>query len=159
MSSNPDTAVVAYTDGSALGNPGPGGYGVVLRMEDNSKELSGGYARTTNNRMELLAVIKALEALQRPCTVAVYSDSKYVIDALRQGWLANWQKNGWKTAGKKAVKNQDLWQQLLPLTAQHSCTWHWVKGHHGNPDNERCDTLAKEAASANRLPPDRGYII
>lgn len=148
---------IIHTDGSALGNPGPGGWGAVLRYKDNCKEISGGFKNTTNNRMELTAVIEALQALTRPCDVVLYSDSKYFLDAIRKGWLKNWLKNGWKTAGKKPVKNKDLWQKIIPLIEKHSIQYEWVKGHSGNPDNERCDILAKEAAQLPELPKDPGF--
>ncbi|SKA63829.1 ribonuclease HI [Desulfobaculum bizertense] len=148
---------IIHTDGSALGNPGPGGWGAVLRYKDNYKEISGGFKNTTNNRMELTAVIEALQALTRPCDVVLYSDSKYFLDAIRKGWLKNWLKNGWKTAGKKPVKNKDLWQKIIPLIEKHSIQYEWVKGHSGNPDNERCDILAKEAAQLPGLPKDPGF--
>lgn len=147
MTDTPDgQTVIIHTDGSALGNPGPGGWGAVLRFGDTKKELSGGFRETTNNRMELTAVIEALSALTRPCDVELHSDSKYFLDAIRQNWIGNWQKRGWKTAAKKPVKNQDLWQRILPLIAKHNISYNWVKGHSGNPDNERCDELAKAAA-------------
>ncbi len=149
--------VEIFTDGAARGNPdGPGGYGAVLRYVDpqgevHEKELSAGYKKTTNNRMELMAVIRALEALNRPCDIDLYSDSKYVIDAFNQHWVDNWQKNNWKTAGKKPVKNIDLWKALLKAKEPHNITFHWVKGHDGHPENERCDTLATTAADGNNL--------
>ncbi|NJB67885.1 ribonuclease HI [Desulfobaculum xiamenense] len=155
--SNDRTTVIIHTDGSALGNPGPGGWGAVLRFGDTARELSGGFRQTTNNRMELTAVIEALTALTRPCSVVLYSDSKYFLDAIRQGWLANWQKKGWMTAGKKPVKNKDLWLKIIPLLKAHTIRYEWVKGHSGNPDNERCDVLAKTAAATPGQPVDTGY--
>ncbi len=146
-----------FTDGAARGNPdGPGGYGAVIRYVDpnggvHEKELSAGYKKTTNNRMELMAVIRALEALNRPCNVDLYSDSKYVVDAFNQHWVDNWLKNNWKTAGKKPVKNIDLWKKLLEVKKPHNVTFHWVKGHDGHPENERCDTLATTAADGTNL--------
>lgn len=154
-------AVVIHTDGSCLGNPGPGGWAAILRYGDTEKELSGGYKLTTNNRMELLAVIEALGALTRSCAVDLHTDSKYVRDAIEKGWLANWQKKGWKTAAKKPVKNQDLWRRLMPLIERHRVRFHWVRGHAGDPLNERCDVLAKAAASPGPSGPaqaeDTGY--
>jgi len=146
--------VTIYTDGAARGNPeGPGGYGAVLQYTDtkgvlHEKELSKGYEKTTNNRMELMGVIAALEALNRPCEVDLYSDSQYVINAFNKGWLASWQQHGWVKSDKKPVLNQDLWQRLLAAAAPHTITWHWVKGHDGHPENERCDRLATAAADA-----------
>ena len=134
--------VIIYTDGACSGNPGPGGWGAILRYKDTEKELSGGAADTTNNRMELTAVIKALALLKEPCVVELYSDSKYVIDALSKGWVYGWQKKGWIKADKKPVLNVDLWQQLLPLLARHDVRLHWVKGHAENEKNNRCDQLA-----------------
>lgn len=147
--------VTMYTDGSCLGNPGPGGYGAVLVYGDNRKELSQGYSDTTNNRMELLAVIRGLETLTRSCDVQLWTDSKYVQQAITKGWLKNWQRNGWKTAAKKPVKNQDLWQQLMPQLERHQVDFRWVKGHSGHPENERCDELARTAASSSDLLPDQ----
>ena len=141
-----------YSDGSARGNPnGPGGYGTILQYIDGKSELherefSGGYKKTTNNRMELLGVIIGLEALNKPCEVTVYSDSKYVTDAFNQHWIENWIKKGWKTSTNKPVKNIDLWKRLLITMKQHNVTFHWIKGHAGHPENERCDILATTAA-------------
>ncbi len=143
--------VFLYTDGSCLGNPGPGGYGAVLIFGEHRKELSQGYRDTTNNRMELRAVIEGLRTLTRPCSVKLYTDSKYVQQAITKGWLANWRKNGWKTAAKKPVKNQDLWRDLMPLLEKHQIDFRWVKGHSGHPENERCDELARTAASGTDL--------
>ena len=134
--------VTIYTDGACSGNPGPGGWGAVLRYQDVAKELSGGEAETTNNRMELTAVIRALECLNQSCVVELYSDSKYVIDALSLGWAKGWQARGWKKPDKKPALNPDLWQQLLELTERHEMRYHWVKGHADNPYNNRCDQLA-----------------
>ncbi len=147
--------VTMYTDGSCLGNPGPGGYGTVLLYGENRKELSQGYSDTTNNRMELLAVITGLETLTRSCDVELWTDSKYVQQAITKGWLKNWQRNGWKTAAKKPVKNQDLWRKLMPQLEQHQVEFRWVKGHSGHPENERCDELARTAASSSNLLPDQ----
>lgn len=147
----PHPPVVVYTDGSSRGNPGPGGYGAVLLYTDPSgashaRELSRGYRRTTNNRMELMGVIAALEALTRPCRVELHSDSQYVVNAFNKGWVWNWARNGWKTAGKKPVKNPDLWKRLLAAKRPHDVTFVWVKGHAGHAYNERCDELATSAA-------------
>ena len=140
-------SVRAYTDGACSGNPGPGGWGVVLQFGDHERELKGGESDTTNNRMELTAAIEALKALKEPCHIALTTDSTYVKDGITK-WLSNWKRNGWKTAAKKPVKNQDLWQQLEDCVAQHTVEWLWVKGHSGHPENERADTLANEGMSA-----------
>ena len=134
--------VTLYTDGACSGNPGPGGWGAILEYMGTEKELSGGEESTTNNRMELTAVIEALQALKEPCIVELYSDSKYVIDGLSKGWAVSWRKNGWKKADKKPALNPDLWEQLLNLVAKHEVRYHWVKGHAENPKNNRCDELA-----------------
>ena len=134
--------VTIYTDGACSGNPGPGGWGAILEWQGHEKELSGGEAQTTNNRMELTAVLTALSLLKEPCTVELYSDSKYVVDAIDKGWLYGWQKKGWIKADKKPVLNVDLWQQLLPELARHDVHLHWVKGHAENEKNNRCDQLA-----------------
>ncbi len=146
-----------FTDGSCLGNPGPGGYGATLLYNSHRKELSGGFNKTTNNRMELLAAIKALESLKESCQVELTTDSQYVKNGINQ-WIINWKKRGWKTSDKKPVKNQDLWQELDQQVNRHSVNWHWVKGHSGHPENERVDDLAREAASQSNLPIDTGYI-
>ncbi len=135
------TEVEIYTDGACRGNPGPGGWGVLLRAGARERELFGGEPQTTNNRMELTAAIRALEALRRPCRVALYTDSTYVRHGITQ-WLAEWQRRGWRTADRKPVKNQDLWQRLAELAAGHHVDWHWVRGHAGHPENERADQLA-----------------
>ncbi|HOB12795.1 MAG TPA: ribonuclease HI [Novosphingobium sp.] len=137
--------VEIFTDGACKGNPGPGGWGVVLRMGHHEKEMSGHEAETTNNRMELTAVIRALTALKEPCLVHLHTDSRYVIDGITK-WIYGWQKNGWKTAAKKPVLNADLWQDLLAATRRHRIEWIWVKGHDGHPENERADRLASGAA-------------
>ena len=137
--------VEIFTDGACSGNPGPGGWGAILRYGDAEKELSGGEADTTNNRMELMAAIVALEALKRPSTVTVTTDSVYVRDGVTK-WMKNWKRNGWKTAAKKPVKNEDLWRRLDDAQAPHDIDWRWVKGHAGHPENERCDALARAAA-------------
>jgi ribonuclease HI len=149
--------VTIYSDGACLGNPGRGGYGTVMLFGDHRKELQQGYRLTTNNRMELLGAIVGLEALSRPCAVDLYSDSTYVVNAMSKGWLAGWQKRGWKTASKQPVKNQDLWRRLIAAVADHEVRWHWVKGHSGDPENERCDTLAVEAANGAGLLDDDGF--
>ncbi len=134
--------VEIYTDGACSGNPGPGGWGAILCYMGREKELSGGEARTTNNRMELKGVIAALEALKEPCRVELYSDSKYVVDALEKGWAASWRKKGWIKSDKKPALNPDLWERLLDLARQHELHCHWVKGHADDPRNNRCDALA-----------------
>ncbi len=149
--------ITIYTDGAAKGNPGPGGYGVVLKANVKGKllrkELSDGFKTTTNNRMELLAVIKGLEALKnKGSEVQIYSDSKYVVDAVEKGWIWNWQKKGFKNKA-----NVDLWQRFIPLFKAHKVKFHWVKGHAGIPENERCDQLAVAAAEGDNLQPDTGY--
>ncbi len=137
--------VEIFTDGACKGNPGPGGWGAVLRMGGHEKELAGHAPATTNNRMELTAVIEALRALKSPCEVALHTDSRYVIDGITK-WIFGWQKNGWKNAAKKPVLNIDLWQALLEAKREHKVSWHWVKGHAGHPENERADRLASDAA-------------
>lgn len=154
--------VEIFTDGASRGNPGPGGYGTILKYTDphgsvHQRELSQGYRCTTNNRMELLAVIVGLEALKRPCTVDLYSDSKYVVDAFNQHWVEGWLKRGWKNANKKPVKNIDLWQRLLKAKEPHTVIFHWVKGHAGHVENERCDELATSAADGSDLITDEGF--
>ena len=134
--------VTIYTDGACSGNPGPGGWGAVLQYNGREKELSGGEAQTTNNRMELSGVIAALEALKEPCAVDLYSDSKYVVDALTKGWAISWRKKGWIKSDKKPALNPDLWEKLLKLTEKHTVACHWVKGHADNKYNNRCDELA-----------------
>ncbi|MBR2743612.1 MAG: ribonuclease HI [Clostridia bacterium] len=134
--------VTVYTDGSSLGNPGPGGYGAILFYKEHKKEISGGEAHTTNNRMEMRAVIEALSLLREPCEVELYSDSRYVIDSVTRGWVYSWQKNGWKKADKSPAQNRDLWETLLPLLERHRVSFIWVKGHADNEYNERCDELA-----------------
>lgn len=134
--------VEIFTDGACSGNPGPGGYGVVLRYGQTEKELSGGAAETTNNRMELLGVITGLSALKEPCRVILTTDSKYVVDSITKGWVYGWKKKGWIKSDKKPALNVDLWEQLLPLLEKHDVTFNWVKGHAGHPENERCDRLA-----------------
>ena len=146
-------AIYLYTDGAASGNPGPGGYGAVLQCAGHEKELSGGFALTTNNRMELLAVIEGLRAIRwEQAVVEVWSDSSYVVKAITEGWLWNWERKGFAK-----VKNPDLWQAFLPLYRRHRVTFHWIKGHAGHPENERCDRLAVAAYHRPDLPPDPGY--
>lgn len=134
-----------FTDGACSGNPGPGGYGVILRYKGINKELSGGEPNTTNNRMELTAVITGLAALKEPCEVTLYSDSRYIIDAIQKGWAKKWQANHWMRNAKEPALNADLWEQLLGLLERHQVTFVWVKGHAGHPENERCDQLAVQA--------------
>ena len=154
--------VKIYTDGAARGNPdGPGGYGCVLHYVDtkgelHTREYSAGYQRTTNNRMELMAAIVGLEALNRPCQVELYSDSKYLVDAFNQHWIEGWLKKGWKRGKNEPVKNVDLWKRLLAAKEPHQVTFHWVKGHNGHPENERCDQLATSAADGKDLLVDPG---
>ena len=146
------TRVEIATDGACKGNPGPGGWGALIRRGTTEKELSGGEALTTNNRMELMAAIEGLNALKRPCHVMLSTDSRYVMDGLTK-WIKGWQKNGWRTAAKQPVKNADLWQALLDAAKPHRVEWTWVKGHAGHPDNERADRLASDAAvAAGRKP-------
>ena len=141
--------VELYTDGACQGNPGPGGWGVLLRFRDKEKELSGGEPATTNNRMELTAVIRGFEALTRPCRVVVTTDSQYVRNGITD-WINRWRRNGWRTAERKPVKNSDLWRRLDELVGAHEVEWHWVKGHAGHPDNERADRLATAAIERPR---------
>ncbi|SNY55743.1 ribonuclease HI [Arsukibacterium tuosuense] len=149
-------SVAIYTDGSCLGNPGPGGYGAILVYNQHRKELSGGFRLTTNNRMELLAAIIALESLKSACQVDLTTDSQYVRLGIMQ-WLAGWKRNNWKTSQKQPVKNQDLWQRLDTAAARHKVNWHWVKGHAGHPENERCDILARTAAEAKPTTADKAF--
>lgn len=139
-----DRELQIFTDGACSGNPGPGGWAALLRYGDNEKTLSGGEPETTNNRMEMMAVIKALESLKRACMVAIHTDSRYVMDGVTQ-WIHKWKVSGWKTAAKKPVKNADLWQRLDDAASHHAIEWHWVKGHSGHPENERVDALARRA--------------
>lgn len=141
--------VEIFTDGACSGNPGPGGWGAVLRWKGKEKELSGGEQKTTNNRMEMMAAISSLESLNRAAPVALYTDSTYLRDGITK-WLPGWKANGWKTAAKKPVKNQELWQRLEKASAGHDISWHWVKGHAGHPENERADELARKAIPALR---------
>jgi len=141
--------VEIFTDGACKGNPGPGGWGAILRSNGKERELSGGESPTTNNRMELMAAIEALNALKKPCRVQLWTDSNYVRDGITK-WIHGWRRNGWKTADKKPVKNAELWQALLDAAEPHRVEWHWVKGHAGHPENERADALACAEAEARR---------
>jgi ribonuclease HI len=142
MTSTNNKTVQIFSDGACSGNPGPGGWGAILRYKGHEKEISGGEKETTNNQMELLAVISALECLKEPCSVEICTDSQYIANAFEKGWLDTWQKNGWKTSAKKPVKNRELWERLLIQANKHQLSWQWVKGHSGHPENERCDELA-----------------
>ena len=142
-----DKTVTLYTDGACKGNPGKGGWGVLMRYGSHEKELFGGEAHTTNNRMELTAIIQGLAALKRPCAVVIYTDSQYVKNGMEK-WIHGWKKNGWKTASKQPVKNEDLWQQLDRLAAQHQIRWQWVRGHAGHAENERADALANQGVAS-----------
>ena len=155
--SEPLKQVVIYTDGSCRGNPGPGGYGVVLLFNEHRRELSGGFSLTTNNRMEIMAAIEGLRALTSKCSVTLYSDSKYVVDAIEKGWATKWRANNWKRNKKEKALNPDLWGELLDLCGEHEVTFEWVRGHSGNTENERCDRLAVQAATGDNLPADEGY--
>ena len=155
--------VTIYSDGSSRGNPGPGGFGTVILYQAPSgrihrREYAQGYRMTTNNRMELLGAITGLEKLTKPCQVSLYSDSRYLINAFRQHWIDNWIKKGWKISSNKPVKNRDLWQRLLAAQKPHQVEYHWVKGHAGHPENERCDQMAVEAARSDFLEEDTGYM-
>ncbi|MBO7701803.1 MAG: ribonuclease HI [Eggerthellaceae bacterium] len=154
--------VEVYSDGSSRGNPGPGGYGTVLRFTDPSggvheRELSQGYRTTTNNRMELMGAIAGFEALKRPCSVDFYSDSQYVVKAFTDHWIPGWIKRGWKNSQKQPVKNVDLWKRLIAAVEPHEVTFHWVRGHAGHEENERCDALATAAADGEDLIADEGF--
>ena len=140
------TEVEIFTDGACKGNPGPGGWGAIVRSGAHEREMSGGEPLSTNNRMEMMAAIRALQALKRPCAVTLYTDSNYLRDGITK-WIHGWQKNGWKTADRKPVKNAELWQELLAAVGQHTIDWKWVKGHAGHPENERADKLASDAAA------------
>ncbi|WJG07858.1 ribonuclease HI [Aliiglaciecola sp. LCG003] len=145
-----------YTDGSCLGNPGPGGYGAIMIFNHHRKEISQGFKHTTNNRMELLAAIEALATLNETCTVTLTTDSQYVKNGINQ-WIQNWKKNGWKTSARKPVKNADLWKRLDEQASKQKITWKWVKGHSGHPENERCDDIARQAAEGKNLLDDIGF--
>ena len=136
--------IIIYSDGACSGNPGPGGWGAILKYKQNKKEISGGEADTTNNRMEMMAIIKALEIVKEPCKVTLCTDSKYVIDALQKGWAVGWRAKGWIKADRKPALNKDLWEVMLNLVEAHTIEYQWVKGHNGHPENERCDVLAVE---------------
>lgn len=141
-SDSPSKRIEIYTDGACSGNPGPGGWGAILRFQGKEKELSGGHPETTNNQMELQAAIEALRALKESCVIDLYTDSQYLRQGITQ-WIHNWKRNGWKTSDKKPVKNQTLWVELDELVKRHEVNWHWLKGHAGHPENERCDELAR----------------
>ena len=149
--------VVLYTDGGCDPNPGPGGYGIVLIFGGRRKELSGGYRLSTNNRMELMAAIKGLEAISEPCMVKLYSDSKYLVQAMNQGWAQAWKTRGWRRSGKDPAANPDLWEKLLTLCQKHKVEFVWIRGHAGNPENERCDRLVTQAMRASNLSIDEEY--
>lgn len=157
LASQMDEAVEIYTDGACKGNPGPGGYGVVLLAGGRRRELSGGFRKTTNNRMELLACIEGLRSLKRPCDVVLTSDSKYVVDAVTKGWAKRWRSKGWKLSPSKPAKNPDLWTLLLDLCEEHRVSFEWVKGHNNHPENERCDVLAVTASQGKELPADLAF--
>ena len=150
--------ITIYTDGSSLGNPSPGGYGTILQHNGTAKELSEGFACTTNNRMELMAAIAGLESLKAPCKITLTSDSRYLINAMNKGWIQGWECKGWARGPKKPLKNADLWQRLAKITPPHDITWKSVRGHVDHPENERCDELAVAAASKKNNPPDEGYL-
>lgn len=156
--SNKRKQVTIYTDGAAEPNPGPGGYGAVLVYGPHRKQISGGFARTTNNRMEITAAIKGLEMLKEPCDVTLVSDSKYLVDAMTLGWAKRWRARGWIKSDKEPVVNPDLWERLLDLCSIHNVTFKWVKGHAGHPENELCDQLATAALQQPNLPPDEGFL-
>ena len=149
--------VVIHTDGSCIGNPGPGGYAAILEYRGQEKELSGGFRRTTNNRMEILAVIVGLEALKERCAITVYSDSRYVVDAVEKGWAKKWRASGWMRNKRERAVNPDLWERLLSALDKHEVELKWVRGHAGNPGNNRADRLALAAANGKDLPHDEGY--
>jgi ribonuclease HI len=164
MTQNPDLStsrmkkVTIHTDGACSGNPGPGGYGVVLQFGEHRREISGGFRKTTNNRMEILAAITGLESLKERCRVTLYSDSKYLVDSMTKGWVYRWKRNGWKRDKAGKVPNADLWKRLLSLCQAHVVEFRWVKGHEGDVENERCNELAVHAAKTSPLPEDRGYL-
>ncbi len=150
--------VTIYSDGACSGNPGPGGYGVILEYNGHRKEISGGYRRTTNNRMELMGAIAGLEALTEPCSVTLVTDSQYVVNGIEKGWAARWRARGWMRNAKERALNPDLWQRLLDLVARHEVRFRWIRGHAGHAENERCDALAVAAASRSDLPEDRSSV-
>ena len=149
-----DKEVIIYTDGACSGNPGPGGYGAVMLYQGHRRELSAGFRDTTNNRMEIMAAIASLEALKEKCSVTLYTDSQYLVNAMEKGWAKKWQANGWMRNKKEPALNPDLWERLLTLCQYHKVTFLWVRGHSGNPENERCDQLAVAASKQPDLPPD-----
>lgn len=157
ITTNPLKDVLIYTDGACVGNPGPGGYGVILDYKGQRKELSAGYRRTTNNRMELMAAISGLEALKERCNVTIYSDSQYLVKAVSLGWAQRWRAKGWKRGNNRERVNADLWARLLDLYDEHEVKFEWVRGHAGDPMNERCDRLAMAAATGRDLAVDEGY--
>ena len=150
--------VEIFTDGACLGNPGPGGWAALLCCGEQRLEISGGFVLTTNNRMELMAALRGLESLTKPCVVTLYSDSRYLCDAVNQGWLDGWIVNGWRKADKKPVLNRDLWERLCPLLERYRPSFSWVRGHSGHPENELADALARAGASAADLPADPGFV-
>lgn len=151
---DPLKSVIIYTDGACIENPGPGGYAAILIYQGIRKEISGGYKNTTNNRMEIMAAIKGLEALKEKCRVTLYSDSQYLVESMKQGWVKRWQANRWKRNKKEPALNVDLWKRLLELCAKHEVKFKWTRGHMGTPENERCDYLANQAATKPNLPED-----
>ncbi len=157
MMANENKEVVIFTDGACEPNPGPGGYGAVLLFENRRKEISGGFRLTTNNRMEILAAIKSLELLKHPCKVTLYSDSQYLVSAMMKGWVEKWKKRNWWRTNKEQAINVDLWERLSALCETHEVDFVWVKGHNGNPENERCDKLSYAALHQKDLPPDEVY--
>jgi ribonuclease HI len=146
--------ITIYSDGACSGNPGPGGYGTIIKYNGVEKELSGGFRNTTNNRMEIMGAIAGLEALKEPCNVTIITDSQYLVNAIEKGWAAKWKANGWMRNNKDKALNVDLWERMLILTQMHKVTFTWIKGHNGHPENERCDCLAVAAASRSDLPVD-----
>jgi ribonuclease HI len=157
IASIPEDTVLIYTDGASLGNPGRGGYGIVYINKKARRELSGGYRRTTNNRMELMACIQGLRALKKPAQVILFSDSRYLINGISKGWAKRWRRNGWMRSATEPAENSDLWGELLDLLERHEVEFRWVRGHAGTPENERCDELAVQAAHKRNLPADEGY--
>ncbi len=147
-------SVEIYADGACSGNPGPGGFGVILSYNGRTKEISGGFSNTTNNRMELMAAISGLESLKEPCNVTLITDSRYVVDGIEKGWALRWKKNGWMRNRKEPALNSDLWERLLKAIERHNVKFNWIQGHNGHPQNERCDRLAVAAANGENLPPD-----
>jgi len=146
--------IFVYTDGACSGNPGPGGYGAILRYNGTEKELSGGFRDTTNNRMEIMGAIVALEALREPCEVTIVTDSQYIVNSIEKRWVFSWETRGWRRGKNEIVQNVDLWKRLLPLLERHRVSFQWIRGHAGHPENERCDELAVTAAQAPNLPVD-----